>query len=284
MNNQLDYYKVVMLTVSRKSRIGDLYTLAMSLLPNIKGLHWNIYRMSIEGEISVNPYEEETIRMIKELALKTDNVIAIEDVGYKMSVAEVKGMFFGVHNVGSNKWVISADDDFVFPYNTLYNIKSILDNVVDFNDKVFLYSTIDIYNARKHGDYIGDKVSVEEATTIVKEHGSGVLSHLRVKNLVGTSYAHYFLKLSSNLPTLIPTQVGGAGFIIHSEAVNNRSITALMNFYKGERGHDIHFCSFYSDRYLICDTEVWHTGINEPFYNKYWTSYNPEVEKLYNSN
>jgi hypothetical protein len=264
--------------------MSDLYNLAMSVLPNVKGLRWYVYRMPIEGEAFVGnrAYEKDTIRMIEELALRTDNAVVIQTVGYDMSVAEVKGRFFAIEGV--HKWIMSADDDFIFPYSSLESIVNTLNLCNDPSNKVFLYSTIDVYNERDHSDYIGREVSFNEAKKLAEEFGQGILPHLRIRNLIGTTYAHYFMNSAAVgfFPTLMPVTVGSGGWIVHKDHVKNKSITSLLNFAKGVRGYDIQFCSYY-DKYLICETEVWHTGIQEPFYNKYWESFSPEAEKIYNS-
>lgn len=286
MYESIDFSGIEILTVSRKyTRRKELYALACNLLPNIKNVVWRIYLndkdMSEDFTDKVVADWELLRKRISELSKNTDNVVIFEEVR-NMAVGNAKGNYFATVGVNSNRWSMSVDDDYVFPVRTLYNIAKILALVRDPVGKLFLYSTIDIWNARGHEDYQVGIFSVDEAMEIAHKYGYGVLPHLRIKSNVGHDYANYFMSEKYDcFPTLLPVHVGSGGFIVHPKAVPDIAINSMLNFNPYERGHDIQFASYFKEKYLLCDCEVWHTGVEENFFNDDWQSYNEEALNLY---
>lgn len=126
MNQIVNYSEIELLTVTRKyTRCVELYTLVCGVLPNIKNVIWRIYLNSKESYESYSKdqhilWEQLRIRML-ELAKNTGNIILFEELE-NMSVANVKGNYFATVGANGNRWVMSVDDDMLFPVLTLANL------------------------------------------------------------------------------------------------------------------------------------------------------------------
>ena len=211
--------------------------------------------------------------------------------------AQIKAVAMeNIHRNDENCWLMSVDDDFIFPVNNLRKLFRLFTDASgvigenNFADTMLIYPVVDISNDRKFMDYISDKLNPIQAVKLSEEYGDGILGHLKICNVVSNSpfvfngkmpekiIAHHYVENY----VLIKSLIGSGGFIIHSSSITEDKINLLKNFPK-ERGHDIVFADEYKNKLVVADVWAHHVGVKDEYYNEDWKKYNQLAYEIYDN-
>lgn len=205
----------------------------------------------------------EKIKNILSLTLHYDYNIQFIFSDY-VHPAKLKGEFFNSHLYKyDNAYFISIDSDRIFDRNSFANLVFTLSQLN--NGEYIIYPVIDYINTRNYDNYIRYVIKNKKVLdNIVNRYGNTILPYLKIK----------FNKFAN----LIPIDIGGPGFAIHSKSITQEIINFLLNFEENVRGHDILLAEFFDNKYLLTDCWSLHLGVNM---SEYWQKYDDRVIQIF---